>query len=108
MPHFIELDLCDLQRYGRLGELYGSVTHPAIDRGPGDLEHARNDAVAGASHAVEKQGERVFGSGLAPRRGAGKLVATGAPAALLALDRLDMTIFADMGMRTLGTGWPYV
>ena len=51
---------------------------------------------------------RVFGSGLAPRGGAGKFVATGATAALPALDGLDVTVLADIWIGTFGAGWPCV
>lgn len=47
---FIELDLFDLQRYCRLGELCGVLAHPAIPRGLGDLEQVRHDAIAGSAH----------------------------------------------------------
>jgi hypothetical protein len=50
----------------------------------------------------------VFGSGLAPRGGAGKFVATGATAALPALDGLDVTVLADIWIGTFGAGWPCV
>lgn len=98
MPHFIELDLFDVKWYCQLGQLFGVLAHPAIHRSPGDLEQARNDTVAGSSHAVEEHRKHFFGGGFAPWGGAGELVATGTGLALPALDRLDMAIFANLWM----------
>jgi hypothetical protein len=108
MPHLIKLDLFDVKGDRRLRRLAGTLAHPAIHRDPGDLEQAGNDAITSAPHAVEEEGKSFFGSRFAPRRGAGKLVATIAGLALPALDCLNMAIFAGLWRGTLGTGWPCV